>query len=77
MKNTRGPDLATTFFLDTTYILCKSFEQAILELLQEQFTFFTNFGVESVELVAPGQSILSFLVEHFCGQVRRCDDLVE
>jgi len=33
--------------------------------LQEQFTFFTNFGVESVELVAPGQSILSFLVEPF------------
>lgn len=27
MKNTRGPDLATRFFLDTTYILCKSFEQ--------------------------------------------------
>ena len=27
--------------------------------LEEQFTFFSNYGVSSVELVAPGQSIIS------------------
>ena len=30
-----------------------------LSSMQEQFTFFSNYGVESVELVAPGQNILS------------------